>query len=164
MREIKFRGKRIDNGEWVYGFYSFQTEGGWDIDSSTKQHLICTGENEQYYNGDSCAVFYAPKAFIIDPDTVGQFTGLLDKNGAEIYEGDILDVWLFITEFDEAEGQYEAEKNFKAEIRFDELGLCFDVDNKTYSFYLANEVGMNMDFSESLKVIGNIYDNPELLK
>ena len=72
MREIKFRGKRIDNGEWVYGNYikvtPYEDNGG---------HRICSQDSWDMFE--------------VDPETVGQFTDLKDKNGKEIYEGDILD-------------------------------------------------------------------------
>ena len=71
MREIKFRGKRLDNGEWVYGHYIKVTPYK-DVDG----HRICTQDTWDMIP--------------VDPASLGQFTGLRDKNGREIYEGDIL--------------------------------------------------------------------------
>ena len=71
MRQIKFRGKRVDNGEWVYG-YALNGRYG-DLE-----------RNDWYIGfgvGSECVE--------VDPATVSQFTGLLDKNGKEIYEGDV---------------------------------------------------------------------------
>ena len=125
MREILFRGKRIDNGEWIYGNYCYAEL----IDKSGYEDLII----EQPADGETRRVI---------PETVGQYTGLKDKNGKRIFEGDIC----------------KHRSNYSG-------NAVISVVTYTDGHFLAL-VGENSGFelSEKLEVIGNIYDNPNLLK
>ena len=125
MEEIKFRGKRVDNGEWVCGYYVTY---GW------------AGKQKPYIVPDYASDLYA---FEVDPETVGQYTGLKDKNGVEIYEGDIL----------------EEEPWYYFEVVWDSEWAKFKLQWKTKGYqYPEWNRGIEM------VVIGNIYENSDLLK
>lgn len=123
MRDILFRGKRLDNGEWVYGnLFLSDTDGGAYILAGSR---IVTIEWE------------------VDPSTVGQYTGLNDKNGERIFEGDVLTV--------------DGEDGFFA-LEFQENTAMFVMDGD------AIRASFNIFGTDEVEVMGNIHDNQELLE
>ena len=135
MSSIEFRGKRTDNGEWVYGYYT---------------------KARYYLNGEEMHIIFAPdvEAFPhcefteyeeVIPETVGQFTGLYDKNGRKIFEGDIVK-WtgsLYKVVFEQRFGT-----------------AYFGIKISDYeTWYFCNSCAANL-----MEIAGNVYDNPELLK
>lgn len=146
MREIKFRGRK-PNGKWIYGdLVTTETTDG----EPSKQEILPfdkmifddTEEVEEY--------------------TIGQFTGLHDKNDKEIYEGDILR--------EDDYPSYDAEKdfyNYYAIVEWDEEAAQFyaylDLARGAQVRGVSCGVSVDMEDLRALEVIGNIHDNPELL-
>lgn len=122
MRQIKFRAQDIASNKWLYG------------DLRHHKNDVCIFEQG------------GTKGEQVKRDTVGQFTGLRDINGKDIYEGDILDV------------NY-ADEESRLEVRFVRGVFAFLWDGN-----LDDEFPCNAPTHEWAKVIGNIYDNPKLLK
>lgn len=128
MREIKFRGKDLETGEWVYGSL-FQSLGEYPAIAKPKPTA-------------DCKLYYCLAA--VNPDTVGQYTGLKDMDRKEIYEGDLLL----------------------------SVGMVWEVvyDENLASFVLCTEYGRGstplgeMIRSFGFKISGNIHDNPGMLE
>lgn len=138
-RQIKFRGKRADNGEWVYGDM-LQIGGGCIIYFGSKTETA----TPDIPNGSPVAVeLFNDEIAVVFPDTVGQFTGLTDRNGKEIYEGDIL--------------VCPEDIDFLPEIVIFNDG-CFMVKDD-YTTIAINAVD-----TEYRTIAGNIHDNPELIE
>ncbi len=152
MREILFRGKQTSDGKWVYGFYiENETFGNTLIPS-----IIPIDENGAARFDDDG---YNIEIYVI-PETVGQYTGLTDKNGKKIFEGDILKI-SFGKEFLKAVVKF-GYYNQTDKILKSHLGFYFDfVDSESY----RKDVGFwtGKTFSK-IEIIGNIHENPELLK
>lgn len=129
MREILFRGKRADNDEWVYGYYVVAEM----HDKSGLEYFII----EESAEGQSCQV---------SPETVGQYTGLTDKRGTKIFEGDIV-----------KKRTYHGNKLFPVEFDGGMFHCGFGGGSSTPTHRYTLE-------DKQITVEGNIHDNPELLK
>lgn len=130
MREVLFRGKRVDNGEWVYG-----------LPYKAKYGCISSIVNDD------------EERFLIFPETVGQFTGLTDRNGKNIFEGDIVKIRITQTEDKQTYGDCKYK-----------IGVI--VYNGDFALFTCKNNFMNFinwAFNDC-EVIGNIHDNPELLE
>ena len=146
MREILFRGKRVSNGEWVIG----------GIIKVFHPNYDCENEEEFLSQKPNCYCICAKnKDFFVEQASIGQYTGLTDKNGNKIFEGDIV-------------------KNNRKEIsvvtygrhNIGCCGCCYD-SHDSVGFYLKDEFGhaeSDEDVWTDVEIIGNIHDNPELLE
>ena len=138
MREILFRGKRLNTGEWVYGHYVYQ------YGVHTIYLPSTDGNGFDNYN--------------INPETVEQYIGITDKNGKRIFEGDIVkaDDYIFSVKYGECGGVPNAET-------YGYMGFYLDAVSEGTK--LCAKYGLRDDicYFRDILVIGNIHDNPELL-
>ena len=149
MREILFRGKRLDNGEWVEGFYNHIPCGRFGSDEHMIQTVLENGKIGMLHD--------------VDPSTVGQYTGLKDKNGKRIFEGDIVNLWWE----PRTDNQADEFKKYKAVIEFGNPNSIYSwgwqlkmIDNMPFNKDILLWVDME-EVGAYTEIIGNIHDNPE---
>ena len=146
MREILFRGKSVNTGEWVEGFLVVDTIVCEDAEPVKHYHI------EEMTLGSYPNEFQSGISETVDPITVGQFTGLTDKNGKKIFEGDVVVC--------------------RQDINGNWIDYCVEigyVEMKHGAFGLHRKQGYYRPFKDWLEdyeyeVIGNIHDNPELME
>lgn len=128
MREILFRARDKGTDEWVYGYYY---------------------ENPSpFHKGKECSIFddKTISKYSVYPETIGQYTGLTDKNGTKIFEGDIL--------------KHNFDDGF-----YDLLEVIYDNELAKFQYRDVKMKGFIFDMVVDIEtVVGNIHDNPELLK
>ena len=132
MREIKFRGKRIDNGEWVYGYLVKSEDYIFDYSERIDIPYIIPIDNFNLKDY---------REYRVEKETIGQFTGLYDKTGKSIYEGDIV------------KSPYTNDDSLYI-IVYWKFGFMLQQKNGDYYDFIGDLLG-------TLEVIGNIYDNKE---
>lgn len=133
MREILFRAKRADDGAWEFGWFEKCSFGRWPLKCS----IIPSDDAEDgYYHH-----------VMVSPETVGQFTGLTDKNGTKIFEGDII------------------AHHAQGDIIVNRGAVVWDARDGRWAYQLHTmQPGFYMHNPEAVEIIGNIHDNPELLE
>ena len=129
-REIKFRGYNRKNNQWLYGFY-LQNRGA---------HFVCPDEWATGKQWDD---------YQVEPETVGQFVGFADKNGKEIYEGDVV-LW--------------GKDSIKYIVSYTDGMFVAGLQDENLYGDLALWILCDEEEGDPCSIIGNIHDNPELLK
>ena len=139
MREILFRGKRADNGEWVEGSLVSYFKG--------KSASIFESKSKAYHPVGT-TTFCSTSLYDVLPETVGQYTGLTDKNGRKIFEGDIV----------EGNSEYFTYTHPYGKVVYDGGQYLISFDD------VLEDIECLGAWANDVEIIGNIYDNPELVR
>lgn len=131
MREILFRGKNKRNGKWIIGdlVTNFELAGNYGIRKSNSVHTIAVRE-----------------------DTIGQFTGMTDKDGNKIFEGDVIEYYNSIT---------NKTSRYTIESRIDTRNGVYDFTANKHSELADSGISLSLFSKDKTKVVGNIYDKEE---
>ena len=148
MREILFRGKDLKTGRWVYGYFVYCAS-MYDNFETDRVAEIIPVDTDRIYRGE----YNCHEVYEVDIDTVGQFTGLVDKNGTKIFEGDLVKL------------NNDVKKIFNAEDGYVWFNHgCFFVHNDRCSMLDSLHTLADLNYIFRGEVVGNIYDNPELME
>lgn len=166
MREIKFRGKSKKDGKWLYGYLG---ESKFKILNTEYSEKVIF-DNVWEFNSDNCA--FIVKDLAVDPETIGQFTGLKTKDEKDIWEGDILKIKeydnLGILAFSGEELKVFSLQDLKGNLR----GEWNDEIKCENASFFVGDMWLDGLFGDmrcscpiyEFEVIGNRWDNPELLE
>lgn len=151
MRKIKFRAKKVDNSEWIYG--------------DLLENIDCYKIREKEKN-----IKHIANSYIVETKTIGQYAGLVDIDGKEIYEGDIVqDMRIYIAHLNYIERGIETIEQANEYKNYGDITVVkFCTKNVAscgccYDYFIGSGFKANLVDLTCCKIIGNIYDNPELL-
>ena len=142
-REILFRGKRADNGEWMEGYYAI-----------IGKRKVIIAYPEMFYDENGKEV-YANEIKDVDFETICRYTGLTDRNGRKIFEGDIVNC-----------REKRGAAFWRCKVQWNETRVRFDVITVDCAFPMCLD-GCGRDIpieGSDYEVVGNIFDNPELME
>lgn len=165
MRQTKFRGQRVDNKQWVYGYYMTSSP---EFHTGLKHYIVCDNNINSYCGRDFIEVI---------PETVSYYTGITERNGKNIFEHDIVKFHYFYASLGENLGVQESEHELTGIVTWGEYGWAITAikghhwegytgyaagkgESSIMELYAMNQSGLH---EESFEVIGNKFDNPELL-
>ena len=156
MREIKFRAKQVDTGEWLYG----------DLLQPNYERFLKNKDIGNFLDEYKISILeknFIRNDYVIDPKTIGQYAGLVDIDGKEIYEGDIVqDMRIYANEYKNYGDTTVVKFCPKDVVKFctEDVASC----GCCYDYFIGSGFKATLVDLTCCKIIGNIYDNPELLK
>lgn len=145
-REIIYRGKRCSDGKWVYGFY-VESKTSWMGHKPHKSWIV----SDAISNG---GFFNILGRYAVKDDSVGQFTGMKDKHGKKVFEGDIVEVYDFTSVY---------ASKYRGVVKMYRSSWCVEYEDSIFDMIAHPKLFFDDFADRKTEVIGNIHDNPELL-